>query len=85
MEAEKERLLSGNVVDEEKLVLKEEVSVLTVQKKSLETELRLAQNRTDELEKRLVFKFYVIRKSFISVSFETLTARFLAKVELAYC
>uniref|UniRef100_A0A0R3RYZ5 Protein hook n=1 Tax=Elaeophora elaphi TaxID=1147741 RepID=A0A0R3RYZ5_9BILA len=35
------------------LSLKEELSLLTVQKRNLETELKLAQNKTDDLEKRL--------------------------------
>ncbi|VDK86741.1 unnamed protein product [Onchocerca ochengi] len=53
LEAEKERLLAGNMTDDEKLGLKEELNSLTVQKRNLETELKIAQNKTNELEKRL--------------------------------
>ncbi|KAM3718682.1 Protein Hook [Dirofilaria immitis] len=53
LETEKERLLAENMADNEKLGLKGELSSLTVQKRNLETELKLAQNKADELEKRL--------------------------------
>lgn len=55
LETEKERLLAENMIDDEKLGLKEELSSLTVQKRNLETELKLAQNKADELGKRLTF------------------------------
>ncbi|MCP9262367.1 Protein Hook-like protein 3 [Dirofilaria immitis] len=51
LETEKERLLAENMADNEKLGLKGELSSLTVQKRNLETELKLAQNKADELEK----------------------------------
>ncbi|VDK84617.1 unnamed protein product [Litomosoides sigmodontis] len=53
LEAEKERLISERMTDDEKLSLKEELSSLTAQKRNLETELKLAQNKANELEKRL--------------------------------
>uniref|UniRef100_A0A1I7VBQ4 HOOK domain-containing protein n=1 Tax=Loa loa TaxID=7209 RepID=A0A1I7VBQ4_LOALO len=53
LETEKESLLAGNITDGEKLCLKEELSSLIVQKRNLETELKLAQNKADDLEKRL--------------------------------
>ncbi|KAL3995186.1 HOOK family protein [Acanthocheilonema viteae] len=53
LETEKERLLAGNMTDEEKLGLKKELSLLNVQKRNLETELKLAQNKANELGKRM--------------------------------
>uniref|UniRef100_A0A915PY36 HOOK N-terminal domain-containing protein n=1 Tax=Setaria digitata TaxID=48799 RepID=A0A915PY36_9BILA len=53
LEIEKERLLAGYMTDNEKLGLKDEVTSLTIDKRNLETELKLAQNRVDKLEKRL--------------------------------
>uniref|UniRef100_A0AAF5PXI5 Protein hook n=1 Tax=Wuchereria bancrofti TaxID=6293 RepID=A0AAF5PXI5_WUCBA len=53
LEAEKEYLLAGDMADDEKLGLKEELNSLTVQKRNLETELKLAHNKSDDLRKRL--------------------------------
>lgn len=47
-------MLARNITDDEKLGLKEELSSLTAQKRNLETELKLAQNKADELGKRLI-------------------------------
>ncbi|CAG9530055.1 unnamed protein product [Cercopithifilaria johnstoni] len=53
LEAEKERLLAESMTDDKKQSLMKEISSLSLQKTTLETELKLAQNKRDELEKRL--------------------------------
>lgn len=68
-EAGKERLLAESTTDDEKLSLKEQLNSLTIQKGSLETELKLAQNKANELEKRLVviINFKIFLKMFVFV------------------